>query len=158
VLFLRQDFATLQLPQPVDLITSNFDSLNYLLTPDDLLRALHRFHANLKTGGPVIFDMITDRRPWQSPGPHVERASGPGVTFTRVTRWDPRHCLQTAIISISRNEHTHRETHTQRGYPVAMIVGLLAQAGFDLLGVYNFHTLGPPTSRTSRAIYVACRA
>ena len=30
--FLHQDFARLQLPQPVELITCNFDSLNYLLT------------------------------------------------------------------------------------------------------------------------------
>ena len=70
--FLRQDFATLQLPQPADRITCTFDSLNYLLTTGELLGALRRFHANLRPGGHLIFDIITDRPPWGKLQPHVE--------------------------------------------------------------------------------------
>jgi SAM-dependent methyltransferase len=156
--FLCQDFTTLQLPQPVDLITCHFDSLNYLLTTADLLRALRRFHANLKPGGHVIFDMITDRPPWQGPEPRVERVAGPGVTVVRVTRWDPRRCIQTALVSISRNGRSQREVHVQRGYPVAVVAGLLTQARFTLPGVHDFQTLEPATIRTPRAVYVARHA
>lgn len=156
--FLLQDFATLQLPQPVDLITCHFDSLNYLLTTDDLLRALRCFHANLNPAGHLIFDMITDRPPWQGPGPRVERVTGSGVTVVRVTRWNPRRGIQTALVSISRNGRSQREVHVQRGYPVAVVAGLLARSRFALLGAHDFQTLGLARTRTPRAVYVARKA
>jgi SAM-dependent methyltransferase len=151
--FLLQEFATLQLPQPVDLITCNFDSLNYLLTTDDLLRALRRFHTNLKPGGHAIFDMVTDHPAWQGPQPQVEL----GAAFTRVTHWDPQRCIQTAVFSISRNGRSQREVHVQRGYSVAVVIGVLAKARLTLLGVHDFQTLGPVTARTGRAVFVVAR-
>jgi SAM-dependent methyltransferase len=153
--FLLQDFATLQLPQPVDLITCHFDSLNYALTTDDLLRALRRFHANVKPAGHVIFDMITGRPPGQGLGPRVERVTGRGVSIVRNTRWDPRRRIQTALVTISRNGGSQQEIHLQRGYPVAVVARLLAQARFAVLGVHDFQTLGPATAWTPRAVYVA---
>jgi SAM-dependent methyltransferase len=153
--FLLQDFATLQLPQPVDLLTCHFDSLNYLLTSHDLLQALRRFRANMHPGAYLIFDMITARPPWPAPWPRVERLTSSGVTVERVRRWDSRCDLQTAHVSISRNGHSHRELHVQRGYPVAVVVGLLVQARLALHGVHDFQTLGPATTWTRRAVYVA---
>ena len=145
----------LQLPQPIDLITCHFDSLNYLLTSDDLLQALRRFRANLNPAGHLIFDMITDRPPWSGPGPRVERVTGTGGSIVRVTRRDPRRGIQTAQVSISQNGRSHWEIHVQRGYPVAVVVGLLAQTGFALLGAHDFQTLGLATTWTPRAVYVA---
>jgi SAM-dependent methyltransferase len=153
--FLLQDYARFRLPQPVDLITCHFDSLNYLLTTDDLFRTLGRFHANLNPAGHVLFDMITDRPPWRGAGPRVERVRSPGITVTRVTRRDPRRRIQTALVSISRNGRSRREVHMQRGYPVAVVARLLAQARFAVLGVHDFETVGPATARTRRAVYVA---
>jgi SAM-dependent methyltransferase len=153
--FLLKGFASLQLPQSVDLITCHFDSLNYLLTANDLLRALCRFRANLNPSGHIIFDMITDRPSWHGQEPRAERVTHVGVTVERITRWDSRYDLQTAHVFISRNGHSSRELHVQRGYPVAVVVGLLAQARFALLGVHDFQTLGPVTTWTPRAVYVA---
>jgi SAM-dependent methyltransferase len=153
--FLLQNFATLQLPQPVDLLTCHFDALNYLLTADDLLWALRRFRANLNPSGHIIFDMITDRPSWHGPGPRVERLTSSGVTVERVVRRDSRFNIQTADVSISRNGHSYRETHVQRGYPVPVVVALLAQAGFAPLGAGDFQTLALTTTWTPRAVYVA---
>lgn len=153
--FLIQAFATLRLPHLVDLITCHFDSLNYVLTADDLLRALRRFRVNVKPTGHVIFDMITDRPPWHGPGPRVERVTGQDVTVVRITCWDPRRSIQTALVSVGRDGRPQQEIHVQRGYPVALVAGLLAQARFALLGSHDFQTLGPAAARTRRVVYVA---
>jgi len=153
--FLLQDFANLQLPHPIDLITCNFDSLNYLLGTGELLKALRRFHANLKPGGHVIFDMISQRPPWLSSEPRVEHVTGPGVMLVRVMCWDSRGHIQTSFISITRHGRTFQESHRQRGYPVALVAKLLAQAKFTLLGIHDFMTFGPVTAWTARAVYVA---
>jgi len=102
--------------------------------------------------------MISNRPPWQSPGPHVERIAWPGATFVRVTRRDPCRGIQTALVSISRNGRSYREIHVQRGYPIPVVVSSLAQAGFALRGTHDFHTLSPATAQTRRAAYVARRA
>jgi SAM-dependent methyltransferase len=144
--FLLQDFSTLRLPRPMDLITCHFDSLNYLLTSDDLRQAFSRFRTNLNPTGHLIFDMITDRPAWLGPGTRIEHATGSAVSIVRVTRRDPRRGIQIAHVTISQNGRLHREIHVQREYPVAVVVGLLAQAGFALLGAHDFQTLGPTTT------------
>jgi SAM-dependent methyltransferase len=153
--FLQQEFATLQLPQPVDLITCNFDSLNYLLTTAALLHAFRRFHANLVRGGHVIFDMVTDRPWWQGKRPFTERITHPNFRFVRRSHWDPTRCRQTAVIAITRNGRTEREVHVERGYPPALVVQLLAQTGLTSLGTHDFQTLGRPQRSSSRVVYVA---
>jgi SAM-dependent methyltransferase len=154
--FFLQEFKSLQLPQPVDLITCNFDSLNYLLTTDELLQVLHRFHASLKPGGHIIFDMIT-KNPFlmDSLQSRVERVSLPFSSFGPRLGWDPRRCIQTIHLSIKHDGRTYREVHRQRCYPVATVIRLLTASRFVLLGVHDFQTLGPVTARTSRAVYVA---
>ncbi len=153
--FFCQEFATLQLPRPVELITCNFDSLNYLLTTDDLRHAFRRFQANLLPGGHVIFDMVTDRPSWQGSRPFTERIIRPNFQFERKWHWDAASCRQTAVIAITRNGRSQQEIHVQRGYPVAMVVQLLQQAGLTPLGAHDFQTLGRPQSSSPRVVYVA---
>jgi SAM-dependent methyltransferase len=153
--FLLQDFSTLQLPHPVDLITCNFDSLNYLVTSPDLLRAFLRFHGNLNSAGHLIFDMITDHPSWHASKPCIEHVITPDFAFVRITRWDPRRRIQKATATISRGGSSYQETHVQRGYPIVRVDRLLAKAKFIVHGIHDFHTLKPATTRTSRAVYVA---
>jgi SAM-dependent methyltransferase len=153
--FFCQEFATLQLPQPVELITCNFDSLNYLLTTADLGQAFRRFHANLVPGGHAIFDMVTDRPWWQGSRPFTERITHPNFRFVRSSHWDPKRCRQTAVITITRNGRTEREVHVERGYPPALVVQLLPQAGLTSLGTHDFETLGRPQPSSPRVVYVA---
>lgn len=58
VLLLRQDMRRLRLPRPVDLITCNGDTLNYLVSRDDLGSALLHCRENLRPGGHLIGDLL----------------------------------------------------------------------------------------------------
>jgi SAM-dependent methyltransferase len=153
--FLLQDLSSLQLPRRVDLITSTFDSLNYLLTRAELLRAFSRFRRALRPRGHLIFDMITDLPFHRGGTPRLERVRVGPTTFVRATRRDARRLLQMAFVNISRGGQTHREIHVQRGYPVRTVAELLAIAGFDVLGIHDFDTLMAPDSSTKRVVYIA---
>jgi hypothetical protein len=48
----------LRLPCPVDLITCNGDTLNYLVTRDDLISTLLHCRENLRPGGYLIGDLL----------------------------------------------------------------------------------------------------
>jgi SAM-dependent methyltransferase len=58
VLLIQQDMRRLRLPHPVDLITCNGDTLNYLVTPDDLASTLMQCRKNLRPGGHLIADLL----------------------------------------------------------------------------------------------------
>jgi SAM-dependent methyltransferase len=153
--FLHQDFNHLQLPEIVDLITCNFDSLNYLLSDGDLLRALQRFNINLAPGGVIIFDMITRRQPWSGGTPLQERRVWPGGDFWRRMYLDPRTGLQTSLVRVRLGDRTYRERHRQRAYPYRVIWSLLRRAGFGLLEVSDFYTQQAVSPQTRRVVVIA---
>jgi SAM-dependent methyltransferase len=155
--FFLQDFAHLQLPRPVDMITCNFDSLNYLLTPAQILQALQRFHENMKPEGHLIFDMITMHQSWGGPQPLVERVRLNGVVFQRWMHMDPQSGLQKSLIQITRGDGGTQEIHYQRAYPLRLIVNILHKAGFRVLGMHDFINLRPVTSHTRRVVFVSVR-
>lgn len=155
--FFHQDFLSVQLPQPVNLITCNFDSLNYLLDPQELTTAIRRFHSNLRPGGHVIFDMITDRIGLGAGTRRGESVAGRGFRVARTMHWNPATECLTSRIVLSWPGSSIVEKHVQRGYPISSVTRSLNQSGFTLLGVFDFSALKSPTWATTRAIYVAAR-
>ena len=158
--FLQQDVRHLHLPHPVDLITCHFDALNYLLSTRDLLQALCRFRTNLTQGGYAIFDMVTNVAPEPKLGVSVQRFDLPGVLSIWVTVWDPARKLRAVTMhnffARGAGKYRHkREVHTQRPYPVKVIVELLGRCGFKVRGVYDADSLAAAGPRTYRAVYVA---
>lgn len=55
--FFCQDMRSFSLTEKVDLVTSFYDSLNHLLTPEDLQQAFDAVAGNLNPGGLFIFDV-----------------------------------------------------------------------------------------------------
>src|SRR5262249_17308254 len=62
ITWFEQDLPDLALPGPVDLATSFFDSINYLVEDDDLRTVFGRVAASLTEGGYFVFDLNTRRR------------------------------------------------------------------------------------------------
>jgi ubiquinone/menaquinone biosynthesis C-methylase UbiE len=152
--FLLQDFHSLCLPEPVDLITCNFDSLNYMLTEKDLLLALRRFHANLAPRGVLYFDIISFHQPWNTGRPFQERRTWAGGEFWRRMHLDPRNGRQTSLICIRLGNQIYFEQHHQRAYPLKVMIALLKMAGLSLVESKDFYTRQPVNRQTRRMIFV----
>ena len=155
--FLLQDIRELQLPQPVDLLTCNFDSMNYLLNLKSLKQAFQRFAENLKPGGNVIFDMITDNQPWNRIIPFIEKHKVGNVNFSRRIDLDIDTGLQRTKIIINSPAGAMSETHLQRIYPLFLILRLLAKSGFRPLAVHDFDGLESVNPRSQRILVIARR-
>jgi len=153
--FLRQSFTTLDLPERVDLITCNFDSLNYLTEVSDLQEALRRFAGALATGGQAIFDMNTARELADGLGDallvhHVEA----GVSIWEST-WDPASRVNTVEMTnfLRRQDGLFEmkcETHRERCYDLEFITAAVMDAGFRRLEAFDARGLsevGPDTRR-----------
>lgn len=146
--FLLQDLRALKLPQPVDIITCHFDTLNYMLHLADLQIAFRQLSANLLQGGCLLFDMIilparkmtSMVRQFSVQMPHCVTSwlINTTVNGIRSARLDTR-CRDT-----SGAFHTTRELHIQRAWPVSIILHCLRKAGLKLLSMRDACMPGEP--------------
>lgn len=162
-IFLQQDMRQLKLPHPVDLITCNFDSLNYLLTIPDLLKAFNRFNANLDIGGNLIFDMITATRRKKVPANYFQRITAPGMVSEWFISWDPQNLVRTVFMQnfINNFDDTFgydHEIHRERSWPIAIICNLLRNCRFKIQGVHDAHSMLPASNLTTRTAFMVQKA
>lgn len=158
----QQDIRALRLPERVDLITCNFDTLNYLLSTDDLFRVLRRCHANLRENGHLVFDMITLSASTERRRTVIQRFRLPDALSTWIVSWSAKKQL-----SVVKMHYLFRgrlggvrpisEVHIQRWYPFPEMVRLLRMAGFRVRGAHDMGTFGAVTPETSWVKFVAVR-
>jgi len=160
VVFLEQSFADLDLPERVDLLTCNFDSLNYLTVEEELRAALVRFAASVVPGGCAIFDMNTYRELADGLGQAVlVHQTGAGFSIWEST-WDEAACTSTLQMTnfMRRDDglfEMSRETHREKSYDLGVITAAVIDAGFKRVEAFDARGLGAVGDDTRRVQFVA---
>ncbi len=139
---LQQDLRGLSLPGPVDLITCNFDTLNYLHRASDLGRAFERIHGNLNQDGHLLFDLIVGVGQADARRRESQVVRLPGVESLWRIRADPDRGaslveMRTRLRGADGRVRQMRERHLQRWYPQDLVRRLLQRAGFRVLSVQD---------------------
>ncbi len=151
------DIRDFRLPQEVDAAISLYDSINYLLTEEDLERCFFCVYRALKKSGAVFaFDMNT----------LYGLAAGWGTrTITRETdevisiwqnQFDPETRISTLRLTFWEKlpdgelGEKMEELHQERGYTTEEVAAALRRAGFSQVHFYHhggFLPVGPWTVR-----------
>lgn len=157
---LHQDMRELDLPWRVDLITCNFDTLNYLLSGAEVSRTLHRFHANLNAKGHLIFDMISAPAGGTARQQIMQQVRVPGLSSTWRICWSPRRrwSIVTMLYTLDRDAKkpvSRREVHIQRWYPLSFVKKAIMSAGFRIRGIHETETSLPATKDSGWLRYIA---
>lgn len=151
--FVAGDLRSFALPGRFDLITCVFDSLNNLLTAEDLTAALTRARAHLKPGGLLAFDVNTRlgvRELWE--GDAIEGlAPLPGGGEVHY-HWSHHHDAAAdlgvvqAFCRIEEDGELREfvETHRERGYDPADLEAMLRAAGFGRWEIVEYPDYAPP--------------
>ncbi|MBQ7339009.1 MAG: class I SAM-dependent methyltransferase [Clostridia bacterium] len=173
ILFLLQDMRTFELYGTVGAVTCCLDSVNYLLTEEDVKRCFAGVHNYLDPDGLFLFDVNTpykfkhiygdcayiledeiapdgqDDKPravfcgWQN---SYDEESG-------ICEFDLSLFEEMPDGSYIRSDEHQRE----RCYSRQTLLSLLEACGFELLGVWSDYDFGTPTEDTPRW-YIAARA
>ena len=156
--FFRQDVRDLNLPAPVDVVTCNFDVLNYLLRPTDLVRAFTSIRRNLVRGGYLLFDMITQVA-GNDPDRQINVIARPDGRSVWSVDIDPERGTRSVTIRHERRRRAPTwEFHHQRAYPEACVVSLLERSGFHIRGLHDTASIGSRARRGPRVTFVARRS
>ena len=154
------DVRNYSLDRQVDVITCTFDSLNYLMRKNDLLRALRTARRHLDAAGVFVFDMNTYEG-LQDAWRHTSAMHEKDWTTIMVSSFNAKTaigCVEiTGFVREGRLYRKFVERHEERGYRTAEIDDLLTRAGFRFRkrdGV----TLGRPRKRSPRLLYICQHA
>ena len=162
VRFEAGDIREWSVEQQVDVVTACYDTLNYLLTEDDLQRCFKATAEALVPNGLFCFDLATDyflRHYWQG----VEVDEFNDWTQVQQSDYDPATSCSTLVLTgFTKHKQGQyrrfREVHVQRAYPETTIAELLTATGFELCAVYDCFTTQLPNAQSIRLMYVARRA
>lgn len=142
---LRQDIRELSLPQPVDLITCTFATLNYLTDDASLARGLAAAARHLRPGGLFVADYI----PWlddrTAPSTHHQLVTAGGRRSAWRIRLDPPRGRSETTITFQdpAGGPGVTERHVQRHRRPAEMKAALAAAGFKIRRVFALGPGGP---------------
>lgn len=140
VRLLCQDMRNFALPEPVDLLTCNFDALNYLTLEEELSAMFGACARNLAQCGHLIFDMLRTACAGVAPVlPFMQRIRIGDVRAT-LTGVPVAGSGSTVVISACRGrpgqDRCWREVHRQRWWPLGTVLRLLRESGLRRLGVH----------------------
>lgn len=137
VTWVQQDMRHLDLGTGFDLVTSLYDSVNYLLTEDDLAAMAAGVYQALAPGGLFIFDYNTVHRyANRFANVTVTAVDEPDLFGVYQTDWEPQSRICTARVVFFHREAADRwgrveEEHRFRGWHHHEWEGALQRAGFS---------------------------
>lgn len=161
---IRADMRTFRLPEPVDLITCEFDAINHLPKPSDLQRVTGAVSRALRPGGFFFFDVNTQRalremwpRCWFAETPRAVLVSHGGYHARRNAAWSNLEWFLPAAGAWQRFTECYREVCWRD----AEIRRSLRRAGFAHVQLWDGCELAPGIAwlaRGLRSFYLAQKA
>ena len=157
----QQDMRCLCVPAPAPLVTCLYDSMNYMLSDDDLLAVFAHVRDALLPGGLFLFDMNTLfalRSLWND---ETYFTDGDDLAVVFKSRYDDR--VQRATVRVTcfqRVDTLYRkitEEHTEQAYPPEHVATLLTDVGLTVEAQYDCFALRKPSPASFRIMFVARR-
>jgi SAM-dependent methyltransferase len=153
----QTDIRDFTLPEPVDAAICLYDSINYLLTGDDLKRCFQCIRVALKKNGLFVFDMNTSYGLSVFWGNRETIREAGNIHSIWQNVYDEKTEISTLHLTcyIKNENRSFEETHQERGYQLPYVQALLQDSGFTEVKFYHHGTFSPPTDLTVRVMVVA---
>lgn len=153
------DIRDFQIPEPADAAICLYDSINYLLTEEDLIRCFRAVQRNLKPDGIFLFDVNTVFGLATSWGDRTTVREVEDIYTIWTTTYDPGTRISTLHLTFYVTEDDrlvrYDEIHKERGYHLEELDSCLAAAGFARNDYYAHGSLHKPNATTTRVMIAA---
>jgi ubiquinone/menaquinone biosynthesis C-methylase UbiE len=156
-----QDMRHFTVTQPVSLVTCLYDSMNYMLTDEDVLSTFRRVFRALQPGGLFLFDMNTAwafATFWDDETYFTD--TGELAVVFQSVYYPARQRTTVTVTCFQREGDLYRkivERHTEQAYPAEQIATLLTDVGFRVEAQYDCFSFNAPTPTSGRIMWAARR-
>jgi ubiquinone/menaquinone biosynthesis C-methylase UbiE len=155
----QQDMRSFTPAQPVHVVTCLYDSMNYMLSDQDLLATFRQVYRALLPGGHFIFDMNTVWALAEMWGDDTYLSDSDDLTVAITSYFDRQTLRATvAITGFVREGELYRkfvEHHTEQAYPPEHVATLLTDVGLRFQAQYACFSFDAPTHTTPRIVFLA---
>ena len=152
--FFQADMRDFELTSKQDVIVSICDSINYILTTDDLTQTFSSVKKNLKDDGIFIFDLKTRFFFEYALDGRTYRDKGKDFKCTWKNSFDPDTCIHHYYLDLKTRDSSgwklSKEHHEQRAYTAKDIVEAARRAGFEKGFAYDAFTFDKPRKNSDR--------
>lgn len=161
ILYLLQDMREFELYGTVKAVVSICDSLNYILSEEELVDVFKLVNNYLDPKGIFIFDLNTQYKYEQILGERVIAENREDCSFIWDNYYDKEERLNEYDLTLFIKEEEdlfrkYQESHYQKAYELDTIKALLLEAGMEFIVAYDAFTRQPPKEDSER-IYVIAR-
>ncbi len=161
IMLIHQDMRELELGAQYDGFYCVCDSLNYLLSPSDILSAFCGIKKYLKKDGIFIFDLKTPFFYEYVLGNQIFCDHQEDCSYTWENNYFKEDNINQYNLTIfARQPDTglferFYEIHHQKSYSTSEIIDLLSQAGLEYVTAYDAFTSNPPSPESERIYIIA---
>ena len=158
ILYLNQDMKEMELYGTVRSVISVCDSMNYLLSEDELLTTFRLVNNYLDPKGIFIFDMNTKYKYEKLLSDNVFAENRDETSFIWENYYDEEDCVNEYDLTLFVKEgelyRKYEEVHYQKAYDTDTIIDLIERSGLKLLAVYDAYTKDAVKDDSERVIYI----
>lgn len=158
--FFQGDFLNWGLERDFDAVVCIYDSLNNILSDQEMVMAFSQAREHLRSGGIFVFDLNTVyglKRYWND---DVKVMESEGLLSVWRTRFVPPDISELKISVFVEEAGAWKrldELHIERGYNHPVVLRFLRRAGFRAAKAFHHLTTLAPTRKTGRVTYIAIR-
>lgn len=161
ILYLCQDMREFELFGTVAAVFCVCDTINYMLTPEELGKVFSLVSNYLDSGGLFIFDMDTRYLYEEILGDNTNIIQHEAGDFIWENAYYPEEIINEVELTIYHRQENnlyrrHQETHVRRTYELDEIKELLEKANLDMLNAFDELTWEEPRQESER-IYIIAR-
>jgi len=131
-----------------------YDSMNYMMTLEDMGKALVQVHRTVAPGGLFVFDICTESNSLRHFSNMTEEDFGDGFSYVRHSYFADGIQYNKFNIFFEKTGEMVEELHSQRIYPLKDIEAVLQASPFVLEGAYGGFGCHPPTEQSDRVHFV----
>jgi len=160
ILYLCQDMREFDLYGTVAAIFCVCDTINYMMSEEELSKVFRLVANYLDPGGLFIFDMDTLYLYEEVLGDNTSMMSHEAGDFIWENTFYPDEMINEVNLTLflkngDRSYRKHQETHIRRAYELEVVKNLLDKAGMDMIGVYHELTKDEPRDDSERVYIIA---
>lgn len=143
------------LKKKFDLVYANFDSINYLLTIDELKKLFRETALILKPDGIFTFDISLEKNSFRHEKEIKNRQRNHGVIYEHHSTYNPRTRIHTNkfIINIV-NGKSYIETHKQKIHPFEKYFEVITGTGLYVSECYQTFSFEEATAESERVQFL----
>lgn len=160
ILYLLQDMREFELYGTVRVVYSVCDSLNYVLSEEDLLTVFRLVNNYLDPEGLFFFDMNTSYKYENLLGENTFAENREESSFIWENYYDTESGINEYDLTLFvKADGMHfcrfQETHYQKNYSLAAVLELLEKAGMEFVAAYDAYTDMPVQKDSERMMIIA---